>query len=337
MLKKLLLSKKISDKRTALSELMKKDEDFKKRNEELETAIKESTTEEEQAESVEKVEVTPPSEIWDKKELGKKIEGEIKVNAKPHKDEEIKNKLKNELKINDGECLDLIDISLTADGKDISEEYDGLMKVRIKVPKNHNNKGNNFHCYRIKNDGKKERIPGNIEKDSEGNDWFIMYLEHFSVYAITNTEGVENGYTMSGIVTSFGDDPSGVTVSLLDSNGNLVVSVVTEADGTYKFTAIPAGIYTLSLAKESHVTREYTVTISTETVQDVVVNYIGDTNGDGKVNVNDLTKIRKIILDKSTDKTAYSYSCGDVNGDGKVNVNDLTRIRKHINKSNPLF
>ena len=50
MLKKLLLSKKISDKRTALSELMKKDEDFKKRNEELETAIKESTTEEEQAE-----------------------------------------------------------------------------------------------------------------------------------------------------------------------------------------------------------------------------------------------------------------------------------------------
>lgn len=50
MLKKLLLSKKISDKRTALSELMKKDEDFKKRNEELETAIKESTTEEEQTE-----------------------------------------------------------------------------------------------------------------------------------------------------------------------------------------------------------------------------------------------------------------------------------------------
>lgn len=50
MLKKLLLSKKISDKRTALSELVKKDEDFKKRNEDLETAIKESTTEEEQAE-----------------------------------------------------------------------------------------------------------------------------------------------------------------------------------------------------------------------------------------------------------------------------------------------
>ena len=49
MLRKLLLSKKISDKRTALAELSKKDEDFKKRSEELEQAIEESATEEEQA------------------------------------------------------------------------------------------------------------------------------------------------------------------------------------------------------------------------------------------------------------------------------------------------
>ena len=49
MLRKLLLSKKISDKRTALAELSKKDEDFKKRSEGLEQAIEESATEEEQA------------------------------------------------------------------------------------------------------------------------------------------------------------------------------------------------------------------------------------------------------------------------------------------------
>lgn len=49
MLRKLLLSKKISDKRAALAELSKKDEDFKRRSEELEQAIEESATEEEQA------------------------------------------------------------------------------------------------------------------------------------------------------------------------------------------------------------------------------------------------------------------------------------------------
>ena len=295
----------------------------------------EEMTEEEQDESIEKVEVTPPSEIWDKNELGKKIEGEIKVNAKPHKNDEIRNKLKEELKIGDGECLDLIDISLTADGKDISEEYDGLMRVRIKVPKNHKNKGNKFHCYRIKDDGKKEHIPGNIEKDSEGNEWFIMYLEHFSVYAITNTEGIENGYTMTGVVTSFGDDKSGVTVSLLDGNGTEVYSAVTGVDGTYKFTVIPAGIYTLSLSKESHVTREYTVTISTETVQEAKINLMGDVTGDGQIKLADYLKV--LGHTKGTELTGYEYDCADVTGDGNVKLADYLKILAHTKGESTLF
>ena len=56
---------------------------------------------------------------------------------------------------------------------------------------------------------------------------------------------------------------------------------------------------------------------------------LGDVNGDGKINVNDITKVAahvkgKKILDESAKKRA------DVNGDGKINVNDITKIAAHV-------
>ena len=53
----------------------------------------------------------------------------------------------------------------------------------------------------------------------------------------------------------------------------------------------------------------------------------GDANGDGEVNLTDLTRIRKYL---AGDDVEISMDCADVNGDGEVNLTDLTRMRKYF-------
>lgn len=51
----------------------------------------------------------------------------------------------------------------------------------------------------------------------------------------------------------------------------------------------------------------------------------GDANGDGEINVNDITKLASIIL------TGEEYTeAADANADGIINVNDITTIAKMI-------
>lgn len=74
----------------------------------------------------------------------------------------------------------LLDLTLLYDGKDFSNGYDGLVQVIIPLPVGHRDK--TFSCYRLTQvDGKtvKEKIPGEQTEDS-----YIIYLEHFSEYAL---------------------------------------------------------------------------------------------------------------------------------------------------------
>ena len=48
----------------------------------------------------------------------------------------------------------------------------------------------------------------------------------------------------------------------------------------------------------------------------------GDANGDGRVDVNDLT----IVLSNFGKTTGMSWGTGDFNGDGKTDINDLTIV-----------
>jgi hypothetical protein len=56
----------------------------------------------------------------------------------------------------------------------------------------------------------------------------------------------------------------------------------------------------------------------------VVVQYgpTGDVNGDGTVNISDVTLLVNIILGNATDP----YGNADVNGDGTVNISDVTLL-----------
>lgn len=55
---------------------------------------------------------------------------------------------------------------------------------------------------------------------------------------------------------------------------------------------------------------------------ELVVGLKGDANGDGQVNVNDITTIASYILDGKVD--GFNFDNADVNGDGNINVNDIT-------------
>ena len=56
--------------------------------------------------------------------------------------------------------------------------------------------------------------------------------------------------------------------------------------------AIPDGTYTLRVSKPDHITREYTVTVNGGNAQqDAKIHLKGDVNGDGRVNMSDISRI----------------------------------------------
>ncbi len=110
----------------------------------------------------------------------------IKIKAEEIYDEEglkrVEEALGEEIKPNQ-QC-NLLDLTLLYDGEDFSNGYEGLVKVIIPIPTGHRDK--NFTVYRLTEiDGKmtKEVIPGEQTEDS-----YIIYLEHFSEYALIGEE-----------------------------------------------------------------------------------------------------------------------------------------------------
>ena len=60
--------------------------------------------------------------------------------------------------------------------------------------------------------------------------------------------------------------------------------------------------------------------------QEIDIFLYGDVNGDGKVDIDDLTRLRKYIAESST----VIFPGADANGDGTVDIDDLTRLRRYL-------
>ena len=60
--------------------------------------------------------------------------------------------------------------------------------------------------------------------------------------------------------------------------------------------------------------------------QEIDIFLYGDANGDGKVDIDDLTRLRRYIAESST----VIFPGADANGDGTVDIDDLTLLRKYI-------
>lgn len=123
----------------------------------------------------------------------------------------------------------------------------------------------------------------------------------------------------------------------LSNESNTYETTVTGNTADYSFDTVAPGIYTLSVSKANHVTREYTVTVgSTSILQDVKLCLLGDVTGDGRINTADTSKLYAhvkgtVLLED------YAFACGDVSGDGRINVADTSKVYGHARGTKPLF
>ena len=94
----------------------------------------------------------------------------------------------------------------------------------------------------------------------------------------------------------------------------------------------------MKVMKQNHVTREYTVTVSTENVtQDVEIWLLGDVNGDGKVTTIDFVRVNSHARGVTL-LSDYELKCADVVGtDGKVTTADAIRINAHAKGTSLLW
>ena len=146
--------------------------------------------------------------------------------------------------------------------------------------------------------------------------------------------------TLSGTVKSYNSTTDPVTVQLFKS-GSSAAAYNTSVKGnsaTYTISGITPGTYTMRVLKKNHVTREYSVTVSTGTkTQNAEIRLLGDVNGDGRVNTMDYTRLLKHVNETQPLTDAYALKCSDVNKDKRVNTMDYTRLLKHVNETQPLW
>lgn len=99
-------------------------------------------------------------------------------------------------------------------------------------------------------------------------------------------------------------------------------------DGSYSFSNVLPGTYTLKAENSRRATRTYEVTISEDGTasQDIKLCAYGDVNLDGKINVVDTARIYAYVRKTGQITDAYALICADYNQDGRINVGDTAKI-----------
>lgn len=166
---------------------------FKEENEkETEVAADPNAKEED---SVTSIIINPAFNMKDKSEAGVGLDlTKIEIKAEEIYDEEGLERVSEVLgeEINGNKHYNLLDLTLIYDGEDFSDRYDGLVEVIIPIPTGHLDK--EFYCYRLVEDENgnliKEIIPGKRIGDN-----YVIYLEHFSTYALIGDGDHQHEYS----------------------------------------------------------------------------------------------------------------------------------------------
>lgn len=161
--------------------------------------------------------------------------------------------------------------------------------------------------------------------------------ENSDVIPFTVVEGkISTGSTVKGTVTSFGEATEPVTLRLLENGTE--IDKVTSTDGTYSFSSVSPGTYTIEVSKLNHATRIYEITVEREDITEALkIHLKGDIDGNGRVNTTDVNRAFAHVR-KTNFLTGYELTCADVIGtDGKVNTTDVNRIFAHVRKTNLLW
>lgn len=173
-----------------------------------------------------------------------------------------------------------------------------------------------------------------MEYDDNTNGHFLRVYESYKLV------DPSAGGTLSGTVKSYNSTTDPVTVQLFKSGSSAAAynTTVKGNSASYTISGVAAGTYTMKVSKKNHVTREYSVTVSSGTkTQNAEIRLLGDVNGDGRVNTMDCTRLFKHVNKTQLLTDAYAQKCADTNGDGRVNTMDCTALFKHVNKTKPLW
>ena len=143
------------------------------------------------------------------------------------------------------------------------------------------------------------------------------------------------GVTVSGAVTTGADGDA--TIELI-ADGNVVATATASGKtGNYALENVAAGTYTLKVSQLNHVAREYTITVASEDVaQDVKIHLIGDIDGNGKINMGDVSKLNAHLKGTNVITDEYMVLCANVNG-GKLNMGDTASLYSHIKGTKLLY
>ena len=145
--------------------------------------------------------------------------------------------------------------------------------------------------------------------------------------------------TLSGTVKSFGSTTDPVTVQLFKS-GSSAAAHSTSVKGnsaSYTISGVAAGTYTMKVSKKNHVTREYTVTVTTGTkTQNAEIWLLGDVNADGIRDMTDVVQVcrrfngKPSVFDKGNAATkAYRLKVADIYNDNSIDTTDFNQILRY--------
>ena len=97
------------------------------------------------------------------------------------------------------------------------------------------------------------------------------------------------------------------------------------------------GTYTARISKSNHVTREVTLTATTQNVTfNTKICLTGDVTGDGVVDVGDVSRVYAHVQGKTKITDSYMLACANPDG-GKLMILDVSLIYAHVTGVKPLF
>ncbi len=139
-----------------------------------------------------------------------------------------------------------------------------------------------------------------------------------------------SGTVKYGVVSGAQPELAGVTVNLL-YNGNQLQTTTTAADGSYSFTGVAVGSYSLQFSKAAHVQRTLTVDVTAggAFVVNTLLALRGDANLDGFVNGADIVPVNRHALGIELITSELALLAADANQDDLVNGADIVPVNRH--------
>ena len=156
--------------------------------------------------------------------------------------------------------------------------------------------------------------------------WYKLYID-LGPYTASHS------VTVSGTATSFGSDTDDVTIQLIKSGASEASyeTVVKGNSASYSIKGVAPGTYTMKVMKNKNITREYTVTVSSDNVtQNVYLCLLGDVNDDGLLNTADYSMIKAYAMGDATFDDVQK-SAADLTHDGAVDAYDAICLDLYIN------